>query len=210
MDEMDLKNPTTQKWLLAGLACLAAGYFWYTKVYVSYQEKIEASYTRLEALETEVKNVEMKFRSLDALKQEYHDITSRYRNVSQLLPEEDQLSPLLTKIHGAALETSSRVATVEPQPSVTEGFYQRESFNLTVHSTFHDFGDFLSRLSNLPFIVNVQDVELATVEDRDNPEMAEGGYTLTAKMTISTYHVIESERLILLDQESIAQTPAGE
>jgi Tfp pilus assembly protein PilO len=149
----------------------------------------------------------MKFRSLDALKQEYNEITSRYRNVSQLLPEENQLSPLLTKIHGAALETSSRVASVEPQLPVTEGFYERESFHLTVHSTFHDFGDFLSRLSNLPFIVNVQNVDLATVEDRDNPEMATGGYTLTAKMDISTYHVKESERLILLDQPSIAQTP---
>lgn len=204
---MDLRNPTTQKWLLAGLACCAAAYFWYTKVYVDYQEKIDASYTRLEALETEVKNVEMKFRTLDALKQEYNDITSRYRNVSQLLPEENQLSPLLTKIHGAALETSSRVATVDPQPTVDEGFYQRESFNLTVHSTFHDFGDFLSRLSNLPFIVNVQDVELVTVEDQNNPEMETGGYTLTARLTISTYHVKESERLILLDQPSIAQTP---
>ena len=204
---MDLKNPTTQKWLLAGLACLAAGYFWYTKVYVSYQEKIEASYTRLEALETEVKNVEMKFRSLDALKQEYNDITSRYRNVSQLLPEENQLSPLLTKIHGAALETSSRVASIEPQLAASEGFYERESFHLTVHSTFHDFGDFLSRMSNLPFIVSVQNVELITVEDRDNPDMANGGYTMTAKMSISTYHVKESERLILIDQPSIVQTP---
>lgn len=207
MDEMDLKNPTTQKWLLAGLACLAAGYFWYTKVYVSYQEKIEASYTRLEALETEVKNVEMKFRSLDALKQEYSDITTKYRNVSALLPEEDQLSPLLTKIHGAALETSSRVATVEPLAPAVEGFYERESFQMTVHTTFHDFGDFLSRLSNLPFIVNVQDVELAQVEDRDNPDMESGGYTLTARLVISTFHVIESERLILIDQPSIAQTP---
>lgn len=209
MDDMDLKNPTTQKWLLGGLACLAAGYFWYTKVYVSYQEKIEASYTRLEALETEVKNVEMKFRSLDALKQEYSEITSRYRNVSQLLPEENQLSPLLTKIHGAALETSSRVALVEPLLPASEGFYERESFRLTVHSTFHDFGDFLSRMSNLPFIVNVQDVELAQVEDRDNPDMENGGYTLTARMNISTYHVKESERLILIDQPSIAQK-AGE
>jgi Tfp pilus assembly protein PilO len=90
---------------------------------------------------------------------------------------------------------------------VTEGFYQRESFQLTVHTTFHDFGDFLSRLSNLPFIVNVQDVELAQVEDRDNPEIENGGFTLTAKLNISTFHVIESERLILIDQPSIAQTP---
>lgn len=207
---MDLRNPQTQKWLLAALAGFVAVYFWYTKVYTSYQERIDASYTRLEALETEVKNVEMKFRSLDALKQEYNEITTRYRNVSQLLPEDDQLSPLLTKVHGAALETSSRVALVEPGMPVDEGFFIRDNFKLQVHSTFHDLGDFLSRMSNLPFIVNVSDVQMTTIDERDNPEAATGGYTLTASMMVSTFHVKESERLILLDQPSIAQTPAGE
>ena len=51
--------------------------------------------------------------------------------------------------------------------------------------------------------------ELAQVEDRDNPEIDNGGYTLTARMNISTYHVIEAERLILLDQPSIAQSAGG-
>lgn len=209
MDHMDLRNTQTQKWLLAALAGFVVVYFWYTKMYTGNQEKIDSAYTRLEALETEVKNVEMKFRSLESLKQEYSEITTRYRNVSQLLPEEDQVSSLLTKIHGAALETSSRVATVEPRPNADEGFYIRQSFHLSLHTTYHDLGDFLSRLSSLPFIVNVSDVQLATVDERDNPEAASGGYTLTANFDISTYHVKESERLVLLDQPSIAQT-AGE
>lgn len=206
---MDLRNPTTQKWLLVALAGFVGVYFWYTKVYTGYQEKIEMSFTRLESLETEVKNVEMKFRTLESLKQEYAEITGRYRSVSQLLPEEDQLSPLLTKIHGAGLETSSRVASVEPIAGTPEAFYEKQNFRLTVHTTFHDLGDFLSRLSNLPFIVNVSDVDLRSVDERDNPEAATGGFTTTAQMTISTYHVKQSERLVLIDQPSIAENAGG-
>ncbi|MEW5702490.1 MAG: type 4a pilus biogenesis protein PilO [Candidatus Zixiibacteriota bacterium] len=197
---MDLRNPQTQKWLLAALAGFVVAYFWYAKVYSGYQEKIDGGYTRLEALETELKNVEMKFRSLETLKAEYADLTRRYRTISQLLPEDDQLSPLLSKIHAAALETSSRVGAIEPLPGVSEGFYDRQSFKLLVHSTYHDLGDFVSRISNLPFIVGVRELELSMVTDRDNPEAATGGYTVSATMLISTYRVKESERLVLLDE----------
>jgi len=200
---MDLRNSQTQKWLLVGLAAFVVAYFWYAKVYTGYQEKIDGGYTRLEAIETELKNVEMKFRSLETLKAEYADLTGRYRTIAQLLPEDDQLSPLLTKIHAAALETSSRVGAIEPLPAASEGFYDRQNFKLVVHSTYHDLGDFISRVANLPFIVNVSDVQMIMVSDRDNPEAATGGYTVTATMTLSTYRIKESERLVLLDEPTI-------
>ncbi|MBI3872550.1 MAG: type 4a pilus biogenesis protein PilO [candidate division Zixibacteria bacterium] len=197
---MDLRNPQTQKWLLLALVVIVGAYFWREKVYVHYQEKIDTGYTELEGLETQLKSVEMKFKSLETLKKEYGDLTRRYQTVAQLLPEEDQLSPLLTKIHGAALETSSRVASIEPLPSQSEGFYQKDNYKLTMHSTYHDLGDFLAHLSNLPFIVNVGDVAITTVDERDNPEAATGGFTLTATMTISTYRVKDSDKLVLLDE----------
>ena len=204
---MDLKNPSTQKWLLAVLVGCMTVYFWYTKMYTPSQEEIEMNYTRLESLETELKNVEMKFHSLEALKAEYNELTSRYQRISQLLPEEEQLASLLSKIHGAALETSSRVATVDPQAPVSEGFYDRQSYKLSLHSTYHDLGDFLARLSNLPFIVNVSDVTMNMVNDRDNPEAANGGFSVTTDLTVSSYRVKESEKLVLIDQPSIAQSP---
>ena len=56
---MDLRNSQTQKWLLVALGAFVAAYFWHAKVYGVYQEKIDGGYTRLEALETELKNVEI-------------------------------------------------------------------------------------------------------------------------------------------------------
>jgi type IV pilus assembly protein PilO len=200
---MDLKNPSTQKLLLVALVGLVGAYFWHAKVYTSYQQKIDAGYMRLEALQTELKEVEMKFRSLESLKAEYGDLTRRYRNIAQLLPEESQLSPLLAKIHAAALETSSRVGSVEPMPLASEGFYDRENYELTVHSTYHDLGDFLSRISNMPFIVNVDDVTLLAVDERADPELADSDFTVSATLTIATYHVKEAERLVLLDEETL-------
>jgi type IV pilus assembly protein PilO len=153
----------------------------------------------------------MKFQSLDALKREYNDLTSRYRVVEQLLPEEDQVSPLLSKVHASALETSSRIESIEPQPPVSEGFYDRQDFKLVINSTFHDFGDFLARVANLPFIVNVNDVQMLNPSDlaMANRKDVDEGFTMMAALTLSTYKVKESERLMLadVDETALPKTP---
>ena len=199
METMDLKNPQVQKWLLTAMIVGVGTYFWYTGIYTDNQQKTDAGYMRLEGLRTELKEVELKFRSLESLKAEYYDLTRRYRLVSQLLPEDDQLSPLLSKIHAAALETSSLIASVSPLPVVSSGFYDRENFNLKLHTTYHDLGDFLSRISNMPFIVNIETLSMMAVDETATPEVEGGGFTVTAEMQITTFHVKESERLVLMD-----------
>jgi len=194
---IDLKDSKTQKWLLGALVACFIVYFWHAKIYKANQQELGSRYTRYETLQTELKNVEMKFRSLDALKKEYQDLTEKYRVISMLLPEDDQLAPLLEKVHGAALETSSRVASFEPLPPASEGFYDRYDFKMVLHTTYHDLGDFLARISNLPFIVNIGEVQMVTVSEQDNPVTAHGGFTTTVTMTISTYQVKEAERIVL-------------
>lgn len=196
---VDLKDPKVQKWFLGILAAIVAVYIWHSKVYQPNEQKIEMGYMRYEALQTQLKNVEMKFQSLDALKQEYRDLTDRYSLVAKLLPEDDQLAPLLTKIHAAALETSTRISDIQPMPPRSEGFYDRNDFKMTLHATYHDLGDFLARIGNLPFIVNVDDVQMAAADEFTDPRSAVEGYSMTADLTISTYKVKESERLLLAD-----------
>jgi len=202
---MDLRDTKTQRWFLGALVAIVVIYFWHSKVYEPAESKIEMAYMRYEALQSQLKSVEMKFQSLEALKQEYNELTGRYRVVEQLLPEEDQVSPLLSKVHASALETSSRIESVEPQPPVSEGFYDRQDFKLVLNSTFHDFGDFLARVANLPFIVNVNDVQLLNPSDLATPtrNQVDEGFTMLATLTLSTYKVKESERLMLADAEEV-------
>jgi type IV pilus assembly protein PilO len=200
---VDVKDPKTQKWLLGLMLVAALGYVWHTKMYEPAKADIDSAYMHYEALQTQLKGVEMKFQSLDALKAEYKDLTDRYSMVSQLLPEEDQLAPLLTKIHAAGLETSTRIGDIEPMPAVAEGFYDRMDFQLSVYSTYHDLGDFLARIANLPFIVNVGEVQMVTTSEYGSPTAMQttnlDEFTLTANLTISIYKVKESERLLLAD-----------
>jgi len=46
---------------------------------------------------------------------------------------------------------------------------------------------------------------LKSVDERESPETVGGGFTLTAEMQIATYHVKESERLVLLDNLDLTE-----
>lgn len=196
---VDIRDPKVQKWFLGLIGVFVIVYIWHAQVYKPAQEKIEMSYMRYETLQTQLKSVEMKFQSLPALKREYEELTDRYMLVAQLLPEEDQLAPLLSKIHAAALETSTRIGDITPQPSMAQGFYDRADFKLDVYSTYHDLGDFLARIANLPFIVNVSDVHMESVEEYNTPADPLDEFSMMATLTISTYKVKDSERLMLSD-----------
>ena len=196
---VDFKDPKTQKWLLGLMLVAGVGYVWHSKLYQPASEKIDTAYMHYEALQSQLKSVEMKFQSLDALKAEYNELTDRYSLVAQLLPEEDQLAPLLTKIHAAGLETSTRIEEIEPLIPVAEGFYDRVDFQLKVFSTYHDLGDFLARIANLPFIVNVGEVQMETVSESNAQIKIPDEFTMSANLTISIYKVKESERLLLAE-----------
>ena len=64
---MDLKDPKTQKLFLAGIGLFLVVYFWHSKIYTGYEDRIDARAHQYEQIRTELKNVEMKFRSLGAL-----------------------------------------------------------------------------------------------------------------------------------------------
>ncbi len=198
---MDLKDPKTQKLVLAGIGIFLLGYLWYAKVYQGYEQKIQAHAQRYEQIQTELKNVEMKFRSMDALKAEYRALTGRYRKVERLLPESQNVPDLLSEVHSAALESNSEIIEILPMGTAPEDFYNVDSYQVVLNTTFHDLGWFLADVANFPFIVNIQDLQMEEVL-RDNaeaiPEENEK-YTITASLTLTAYYVQESEKLVLYD-----------
>ncbi len=198
---MDLKDPKTQKLVLAGIGVFLLGYLWYAKIYQGYEQKIQAHAQRYEQIQMELKNVEMKFRSMDALKAEYRDLTGRYRHVERLLPEAQNVPDLLSEIHSAALESNSEIVEIQPMGVAPKDFYNMDSYRVVINTTFHDLGWFLADIANFPFIVNIEELQMQELL-QDNAEAMpdeELPYTITASLKLTSYYVQESEKLVLYD-----------
>jgi Tfp pilus assembly protein PilO len=69
--------------------------------------------------------------------------------------------------------------------------------------TYHDFGRFIGYVANYPFIANISDMELTSLNvaigkaavENVGPEEVKRKETMSAVFTLSTYFVKEDERL---------------
>lgn len=200
---MDLKDSKTQKIALAVLAFFIVAYFWYSRLYVPYDNEITLKSQEFETITTNLRNVELKAKSLDALQAEYDDLMSRYHEIEALLPEVKQIPSLLVQLHTASSLTGSKITRIDPKPLKTQDFYNIASFEVEMTGTYHDLGRFVSYVANFPFIANLSGMEMTALKLAvQKPAQEDDGFedlskkeTLTATFTLSTYFVKENERL---------------
>jgi type IV pilus assembly protein PilO len=71
----------------------------------------------------------------------------------------------------------------QPQPATPHEIYLEHPIDVTVTGGYHEVGMFLSRVSNLPRIINVNSVDMKNVadsEDEDAPDVVEATMSLAA------------------------------
>ena len=68
---MDLKDPKNQRFSLVGLLAFLGVYFWYTRVFSGFNERLSQTQGEYERILSNLKNVEMKAKTSEALKKEY-------------------------------------------------------------------------------------------------------------------------------------------
>ena len=201
---MDLKDSKTQKIAIGVLAFFIVCYFWYSRVYSSYNSRIDVKSQEFETITTNLRNVEMKAKSLDALKLEYSGLVERYHEIESLLPEVNQVPSLLVQMHTSSSLTGTKITKVQPNPLAERDFYNVASFQIEMVGTYNDFGKFISYVANFPFIANVDKFELKELErvsgrtledDESVVDLSRKKETMTASFVLSTYFVKESERL---------------
>ncbi len=192
------------------LAFFVVVYFWYSRVYTSYNAELAQMTQEYETMITNLKNVEMKSKSLEALKLEYAELLDKYDEIEQLLPEVKQIPSFLVQLHTASSLTGTKINKIEPLPIAPESFYNVASFEIEMKGGFHDFGKFLGYVANFPFIANISDIIIKANEvakfgtnqvEEVDPRMREQNKkpTVSATFVLSTYFVKPEERLQPLD-----------
>jgi type IV pilus assembly protein PilO len=198
---MDFKDSNTQKILMAVLAFFVVVYFWYSRVYSTYDHQIEVKSQEFERITTDLRNVEMKAKSLDALKLEYQGLLERYNKIEALLPEAKMIPSFLVQLHTASSLTGTKITGITPLEIGAEEFYEIAAFQMQMTGAYHDFGKFISYVANFPFIANITDMQIdaqtiaISDKDVDAEELAKYRETITATFVVSTYYVREEERL---------------
>ncbi len=168
---LDQNNPGSWPVGIKGLAVtglfagiIAAGIFLDIGIYRPIKLLTEDLEKAKQTLEEELKpRFETKARlatNLDALKVQLEEMDRSFGAMLLKLPENLQIDSLIIDISQAGLRSGLEFDLIKPGKEAPQEFYVELPINITVAGTYHEFGDFVSGLSELNRIVSVHNVNL--------------------------------------------------
>ncbi len=106
-------------------------------------------------------------------------LRQQWAKAQEMLPRQKEMPNLIRLITTVGEQAGVKFLLFQPQAPKEEQYYTEIPIQLSVRSTYHALGNFLSALGNLPRIVNVSKLSLKPITE----ERA----TVEANLTATTY-----------------------
>ena len=104
--------------------------------------------------------------NLDTYRQQLREIDQSFGALLKQLPNKSEMDALLVDINQAGLGRGLEFELFKPAPSeIKSEFYAELPVTIRVTGNYHDLGHFASDVSQLPRIVTLNDVKIATSKD---------------------------------------------
>lgn len=103
--------------------------------------------------------------------------------VEGLIPLSEELPDLLDAISAEAQRSGVDLSLIQPVGAEQESYYTRRTYDIAVLGTYHDVGQFLTRIASLPRIITPIDLNLSA----QGQATRDGQPRLEARFSIETY-----------------------
>jgi type IV pilus assembly protein PilO len=123
--------------------------------------------------------------NLELFQQQMKDAEALFANQLKSLPESHETPGLLDDITFVGTTSGLKFVKLNWQPEITREIYIELPIDIEVVGTYHEFGDFVSKIAGLPRIVTVHDFDI-DINRIDNS-------LLSLKLQAKTYRYREAE-----------------
>ena len=114
----------------------------------------------LQQLDAEIAQKRMVAANLGKFKAEYAKLEQQLEKALTRLPNQSEIPTLLTNLAGLAKDNGLEVQSFKPGPEVPKGFFAEVPADLSLYGTYHQVAMFAGAVSNLPRIVNLNDMSM--------------------------------------------------
>lgn len=187
LNELNFENigswPKPAKVGFVVIVCAAImGLGWWKDISVLKTELASAEAKEQELIGT-LESRQRKAANLDALKAQLADIQETFGDLLRRLPNRTEVPDLLVDITKEGLGAGLEFDLFKPGQERNADFYMELPIEIKVTGQFHDFGGFVSGISDLPRIVTTHEVNINRGKDD----------LLTMEMTAKTYRYVDEE-----------------
>ena len=120
--------------------------------------------------------------NLDALKEQMIEMKQSFGDMLRQLPNKTEIAGLIVDVSQTGLSAGLEFDLFQPQAEQPSEFYAQLPINIKVRGTYHQFGEFVSGLAQLPRIVTAHNI---LIQKDDKTGM------LTMSAVARTYRAIE-------------------
>jgi type IV pilus assembly protein PilO len=155
-----------------------------------------ASWDRAKAEEVSLRGVfadkANKATNLEAYKAQLEQMDRQFGELLRQLPGKTEIENLAEEIAREALSSNLTQELFKPQNEGVKEFYAELPIQMRLSGDYHEFGEFVSRVSALPRIVTLHDIKV--IYDEKNKDKATVGM-LTMDLTAKTYRYLEQDEI---------------
>lgn len=190
LNSLDINNagswPIAGKIVVIGLLCvctLFAGYWFDTK---NQLEALKKERGEEATLKQSFEGKQRRAANLEPLKQQLAEMKVTFGGMLRLLPSRTEIEGLLVDISQAGLASGLEFELFKPEAEVLEDFYAVQPIKIKVLGGYHQFGEFISTVANLPRIVTQHDISISPLGGRGQQEDM-----LSMELIAKTYRYLE-------------------
>lgn len=121
---------------------------------------IANSEKQIKQLDTQLVQKRAIAKDLTRYRVEVERLKQRLNEALTLLPNEAEIPELLQKIAALVEQSDCTMSNFEPQGETIAGFYAKIPVKMSIRGNFHSIATFFDKVSKLPRIVNVTDINL--------------------------------------------------
>jgi type IV pilus assembly protein PilO len=184
--------------LLLCAAVLGAGYYFDTQNQLTELAKQEKSE---QDLRKQFEGKQRQAASLEPLKRQLREMNESFGALLRLLPNRTEVEALLVDISQAGLASGLEFELFKPGGEKKQEFIATLPIQIRVNGTYHEFGEFISKVAALPRIVTQHNITIAPRSvgvKKDDKKIGTTGnksIPLSMTMTAQTYRYLEESEI---------------
>jgi type IV pilus assembly protein PilO len=178
---VNLRSPTTQKWIIVCVLLFGATYGFYNFVYTPRRElekKLDLDVQKEADLLARGKRIAANYQTV---RDDYARLMKSWEMAHELLPTQKEMEGLLKNVTLEGQERDISFLLFKPLDPVEHPYYWENPIQVRTLSTYHKLGDFLSSIAAMDRIVNVGRLKMnaaRNVKGR-NPQTVEAEFLTT-------------------------------
>ena len=157
---------------------------------------LESVYTELMQKKNDV---EIRANQKDRREAEFEELSTAFTTARRELPNGDEIAELLSGLSQIGRQVGLEMRQFVRNPERAEEYYAEIPVELEVRGTYHEVAMFFDKLSKLPRIVYVRDLELTPFEEKDKEADSEET-ELTGSGVLTTFRYLSDEEIKLREE----------